>query len=85
MVPVNPKSNQLARPGGAEFNPMWQRHDDMGMGGIGDMFGGMDKRANKMLENFGMPMMKMRDPFKDDPFFSGGGNDIFGQMDSMMK
>ena len=35
------------------------------------------------MQGFGM--MKMHDPFKNDPFFSGGGNDIFGKMDSMMK
>ena len=49
------------------------------------MFDHFENRANNMMEGFGMPMMKMRDPFKDDPFFSGGGGDIFGKMDSMMK
>jgi hypothetical protein len=41
----------------------------------------MEKRANDMMKGFGM----MSDPFKNDPFFSGGGNDIFGKMDSMMN
>jgi hypothetical protein len=51
----------------------------------GNMMKKMEQRADKMMQGFGMPMMKMSDPFKNDPFFSGGGNDIFGQMDSMMN
>ena len=48
----------------------------------------MHDPMEKMMSNFGMPSMNsmmMRDPFANDPFFSGGGGSMFGQMDNMMK
>ena len=45
----------------------------------------MHSQMSKMMDGFGMGMgmpsmksMMMRDPFADDPFFSGGGGGLFG-------
>ena len=49
--------------------------------------GNFDSMANNMMADFEMPSMlmgRMKDPFADDPFFSGkgsGAGDIFGRMD----
>ncbi|CDW73116.1 UNKNOWN [Stylonychia lemnae] len=46
------------------------------------------ENMNNIMQNFGMPQMKMMmpfgrdDPFANDPFFNGGG---FGGIDKMMK
>jgi len=39
-----------------------------------------------MMSGFEMPsMMRMKDPFGDDPFFSGTGGSPFGRMDEMIN
>ena len=82
VVPTS-KNNVVARHGGSDF--AWAGDDFADMARRQkDMRSGMDK----MMSNFGMPSMKdmmMRDPFADDPFFNGGGQGLFGQMDSMMN
>lgn len=68
-----------------QFGSIDQIHEDM-KNHRGRMIERMDKMHEEMFKGFGggSLMKMMGDPFKDDPFFNGGGADMFGRAEKMM-
>ena len=53
----------------------------------GSMIERMDRMHEEMFKGFGggSLLKAFGDPFKDDPFFNRGPDEMFGRMDKMMK